>query len=392
MRGLAAAPVLALLLTVGCENPATNPTSDSAPNPSATAIQAASLPFFQVTQGDSHTCAITTDKKAYCWGNNIAGQLGDGTESSRPHPELVSGGLLLRQISANLYTTCGVTITNLAYCWGIYDPGDGGPAHRLTPVLVPGGLRFRHVTVGMSHACGLTTLNRVYCWGTNRDGQLGDGSTVDRIKPVPVIGGLTFNQVSAGWDHTCAVTLTNKAYCWGRNSSGQLGIGSTILRRARPMAVAGGFQLRQISAGYQHACAVSTISRAYCWGGNSYGQLGDGTTTRRLTPKAVAGTSRYDRVSAGFLYTCGETTGNLGRCWGLNGVHGRLGDGTTLIRLTSIAITGGLSFSQLSAGTHHTCGVTPLNVAYCWGSNSRGQLGDGSTVTRFTPVAVLGPM
>lgn len=111
-----------------------------------------------------------------------------------------------------------------------------------------------------------------------------------RFRPVAVVGGLRFRQVSAGYTHTCGVTTTNVAYCWGGNSSGQRGDGTIATDRARPVAVVGGGQrYTQVQAGFTHTCGVTTTNVAFCWGNNASGQLGDGTTTVRYRPTPVVG-------------------------------------------------------------------------------------------------------
>ena len=112
-----------------------------------------------------------------------------------------------------------------------------------------------------------------------------------------------FTQVSAGERESCGVTADNRAYCWGFNGFGQVGDGTTT-RRSRPVAVAGGLRFRMISVGTSYACGVTTDYRAYCWGNNLAGELGDGTITERLTPKLVAGGLTFRQVSAGFTQTC----------------------------------------------------------------------------------------
>jgi alpha-tubulin suppressor-like RCC1 family protein len=112
-------------------------------------------------------------------------------------------------------------------------------------------------------------------------------------------------------------------------------------------------------------------------------------TFPRFTPRRVAGGLLFDRVSAGEFHSCGETPGNRAYCWG-NNFDGQLGDRTTTERLTPVPVVGGLIFSQVSAGGHHTCGVTTANRAFCWGFNLFGQLGDGTRMDRLRPVAVVG--
>ena len=237
-RVLAPALVLAAL---GCREDTESPTAPE-PAPALDITPAHTLSFRQVNAGFGHTCGVTTNNLAYCWGFNAFGQLGDGT----------------------------TTIL------------------RLTPVAVAGGLLFRQVSAGFAHTCGVTTNNLAYCWGFNASGRLGDGTTALRLMPVLVhAGARRFRQVIAGDVPTCGVTTDSLAFCWGGNFEGQLGDGTTT-DRLTPVRVAGGHHFRQISEGSHHSCAVTTGDQAFCWGGNPLGELGDGTTTNRLTPVAVA--------------------------------------------------------------------------------------------------------
>jgi alpha-tubulin suppressor-like RCC1 family protein len=395
------APVLPLAVVVaafGCRDDAESPTGPE-PESALSTTAAQALSFRQISAGTFHSCGVTTDNLAYCWGQDASGELGDGTQpaggfSSKPLP--VAGGLHFLQVSAGNYYSCGVTMDDRAYCWGenVYGKlGDGTSTPRLTPVAVVGGHRFRQVDAGGSHTCGVTPSDEAFCWGYNRYGQLGDSSEFyQRRKPVRVAGGRHFRQVAAGGLHTCGATTGYRAYCWGDGSDGQIGDGRTIQRRT-PRLVAGGLSFRQVHAGNAHSCGVTTDNRAYCWGGNDKGQLGDGTTTQRLKPVPVAGGLQFSGVSPSAEHTCGVTTGSRAYCWGWR-YYGQLGDGSPLgdyTRLSPVAVVGGLRFSAVSAGRDHTCGVTTGNVGYCWGQNNAGQLGDGSQTTTSTLVAVAAP-
>lgn len=348
--------------------------------------------------GGNQTCGLSHANNGwYCWGDNREGGLGDGTTTQHLTPVAVTGGTNFATVSSGgINFTCGLTAIGAAYCWGFNaygQLGDGTTTDRYTPVAVTGGLTFVTVTVGLNHTCGLTADSLAYCWGRNRRGQLGVGSdTTWRLTPTAVAGGLRFASLRAMSWHTCGVTTAGAAYCWGQNLYGQLGDGTQIYRYT-PVAVQGGLTFAALSSasGGDHTCGVTASGgAAYCWGENSSGELGDGTTTQRLTPVAVAGGLRFAGVSAGGGFTCGLTDAGAAYCWGDNW-SGTLGDGTTKNqRLTPVQVTGGMTFTALSSAGDHTCGLA-AGIMYCWGWNGVGALGDGTTTSRPSPTPVRAP-
>jgi alpha-tubulin suppressor-like RCC1 family protein len=303
------------------------------------------LQFRLLSAGVFHTCGVTTDYRAYCWGHSAYGEVGQQPYASDAlSPAPVAGGRKFRQMDAGLWHTCGVTYPdNRAYCWGynFYGQlGDGTSTTRQTPVAVLGGLQFRQVHVGDYHTCGVTPDDRAFCWGWNRYGQLGDSSTVNRrSKPFRVAGAHQFTQLDAGHLHTCAVTTDNRAYCWGNGREGEIGNGKQYLS-FWPRRVAGGISFGRVSTGMFHSCGETLQNRVYCWGSNTDGQLGDGTIeTERLTPVPVAGGLTFAQVSAGDFHTCGKTVAGVGYCWGMN-FSGQIGDGTTTGRVIPTAVAG----------------------------------------------------
>ena len=397
-------PVLAL--ASACRQDPVSPGAPEAGAPSADAVTAAAaLVFRHVSPGmRAHTCGVTTTNLAYCWGNNGFGDdygpLGDGTEVIlRLRPVAVAGGLRFRQVSAGWGHSCGVTTDDRAYCWGLNTDGalgDGTNASTRRPVAVAGGLRFRVVETGPFHTCGLTAAGRAYCWGNNNFGLLGDGTTNRRNAPVAVLGGHTFAQISASWEHTCAVKASGEAWCWGSNRFGQLGIGTTVNRKQRPATVVGGHLFAQISAGGDQqrgtTCAVTKDHKAYCWGDGGLGRRGDNTTGGAVTsPRAVAGSHLFDQIAVGHFHTCAVNTNDQAWCWGYN-FFGELGDGTTTQRLKPMKVLGMLPFAQLSTGSGWTCGTTTAGVGYCWGGNIDGTVGDNTGDDRRVPTRVVGPM
>jgi len=199
----------------------------------------------------------------------------------------------------------------------------GGVTLRVT------ALEFAVVTAGVWHTCALTVSGLAYCWGANTLGQLGDGSRTDRIMPAPVAGGVRFQTVNSGLEdpaaHTCGLTAAGVPYCWGSNTSGRLGVGSTVAAGA---PVRGAFRFAAVSAGFRHTCGVTTSREAYCWGDNTLGALGDGTQRGSSSPVRVSGQLAFQSVSAGGFFTCGVTIGGEAYCWGMNR-SGQLGNGST---------------------------------------------------------------
>ena len=369
---------------------------------SATVMGDMGWSFSQITSIDTHTCAITSEGKAYCWGMNVYGQLGNNSTTSSRIPVAVQmpAGVSFQSITAGYFHTCALTTTGQAYCWGWNQYGQLGNNSTTSsriPVAVqmPAGVSFQSITAGYFHTCALTTTGQAYCWGWNQYGQLGNNSTTSSRIPVAVQmpAGVSFQSITADYFHTCALTTTGQAYCWGANSYGQLGNNSTT-NSLTPAAVQmpAGVSFQSIAADYYHTCALTTTGQAYCWGMNGYGQLGNNSTTDSRIPVAVqmpAGVTRFQSIAAGVFHTCAITNEGKAYCWGWNR-YGQLGNNSPTNSRIPVAVQmpAGVSFQSITAGYFHTCALTTTGQAYCWGWNQYGQLGNNSTANSPIPLAV----
>lgn len=180
--------------------------------------------------------------------------------------------------------------------------------------------------------------------------------------------------VTAGGHTTCALTLGGRAFCWGRGTDGQLGNGGEA-SESTPVPVAGEHRFTSLTSGYYHTCGLAEGGTAHCWGAlqERYGQLGNGETSGSARPVPVGSRHTFTQLSAGQVHTCGLAADGAAYCWGDN-TWGQLGDGTTTRRTTPVPVSGGERFASLGAGALHTCGVTVEGRVLCWGDNFFGSV------------------
>ena len=365
--------------------------------------------FVSVAAGGAHTCGLSGTGAAYCWDRGESGQLGAVATSTCPidgtafpcHrvPLAVGGNLAFARIVGGGAHTCALTGDGSAYCWGnnaAGQLGDNSTENRTAPAAVATAQKFVGIAAGANHTCGVTSGGSAFCWGSNDRGQLGDGTVVNRSQPTTVTGGLNFGLITAGGfriGHTCGLTNTGVAFCWGDNERGQLGGGnSDVAAHPTPNMVVGGLSFTSLSAGLgRHTCGITTSGAGYCWGENAFGALGNGTFANSPSPSAVAGGLVFAQIAAGgFIgHTCARTTGGAAYCWGENEI-GQVGDGSLIDRTSPSAVAGGLTFTSLSSGFRHTCGRSSSAALYCWGSGAAGQLGTNSLSNATVPSKVVG--
>jgi len=204
----------------------------------------------------------------------------------------------------------------------------------------------------------------------------------------------------AGWAHTCAVLADGTTNCWGGNQFGQLGNGGAALVSCvegysvcsnGPVTVSGATQWTNVAGGYLYTCAIDNTGAAHCWGNGRLGQLGNGGQANLATPSDVSGGLAFTQISGamGGDLACG-ISGNALYCWG-TGYFGQPGTGgVTQFAVVPYRVAPAQSFSAVAVGELHACALDTTGAAYCWGANGLGQVGDGTQIDRTLPVVVLG--
>jgi len=368
-------------------------------------------------------CGTLADGTARCWGNNLYGQLGDGTthDSSLAKEVVGLGGVTSISSSSSVpsmswkqHHTCAGLLDGSAWCWGVNAWGQlgdgqshqvciGGHDCSILPVQVTGLSGVTAVATGGNHTCAVLDDGTVWCWGNNFSNQLGDNQSHvmcydgHDCSPVPVqVLGLTgVTDLSAGYVHTCALRNDGTLWCWGSNSFGALGDGTTTSSGV-PVQVVGIQDGVAITAGGAHTCAIRTDSTAWCWGRNSDGQLGDGLNHQSCfgsdcspMPVEITQLTAVTSISAGNTHSCVTQADGTAWCWG-DGENGRLGTGSDNNSAVPLAVSGITNATGVAAGYDHTCALLGDGTAWCWGSSEEGQLGNPNYWHQLSPAVVVG--
>ena len=329
-----------------------------------------------VGAGDAHTCTVVDNGNVYCWGTSTYGALGRGDTTvigdgaGEMGNALVAAqlpnGLSATKVSCGSDFTCVILSNGKVTCWGKNDKnqlgngnantiGDGANemGNNLVYVHMPDGYVAVDLSCSAANACAVTSDGLVYCWGSNTYGQLGievattarqgGGAGVLLAVKLPVAF-TSATKVSCASNHMCALTNSGQVGCWGRNSEGQLGRGTTahVGADTTPMSVLSPISLRtgttaiDLSAYGGHACAVQSDHKIVCWGTGGWAQLGNVATTN-----------------------IGDAAGEMGDA------------------LMVVALPTGLTANSVSVGYSYSFGVLSDGRIGCWGSNGVGILGLG---------------
>ncbi len=359
---------------------------------SCVAASCATNPIVALSAGASATCVLRRDGGVTCWGRNDDGELGDGTLTPRSSGVRVSGLDDAIAIAAGARHACAVRTDGTVVCWGADDSGqlgDGGGGDQLTPIAVPGVAGATAVVAGAEFSCALLADRSAVCWGDDSDGEIGDGAAGPTPRaPTPVMGLSGARSLSAHWQHTCAVISGGAVVCWGSNSTGQLGDGTTT-DRAQPVAVPGLANVVAVATGLSHSCAMSA-GAIHCWGDDSQGQLGsnpNGATAPVLQPLLVPIVIDPIAIAVGAQHSCAVRLSGQILCWGQNS-SGQLGEGSMSSLAEPVPVTGLEGGVAVTAGATFSCGETGDGAIFCWGDDHYGQLGTGNDVVRPLPTTV----
>ncbi|WP_433797143.1 hypothetical protein [Actinoplanes sp. CA-252034] len=322
------------------------------------------------------TCAVRADGSLWCWGGYWSGDVTDAAAIRRRTPQRVGADADWTAVTVDGGGACGLRAPGSLWCWeNASDDPEVGP-----PLRVGTSSSWAVVSAKDGRTCGVDRDAALWCWGANRDGQVGDGTDTDRTGPVRIGAGTSWASVSAGdpsaangGAHTCALSTGGATWCWGDNAEGKLGDGTTVGSPV-PVRVNADLTWRAISAGGVHTCGLTTDGRVWCWGDNMRHELGDGgsaPSSVSVTPRPVGEDRNWADVSAGESHTCARRTDATAWCWGGN-THGQLGDGTTAGRAVPRQVRGGGAWRSVVVGTNATCGVRDDGGLWCWGLLPRG--------------------
>jgi alpha-tubulin suppressor-like RCC1 family protein len=350
----------------------------------------------QIGTGFGNSCARVADGRVACWGDNTAGEVGDGTTVQRNTPVFVDGLANVSAISVGSMFTCAIVEPARSLrCWGLDNWGQlgdgGGSSIQPHPVTVPGLSGVLSVSAGYDYTCAVLADQSVACWGYNEYGQLGNGSNTNALSPTAVSLPGPARSVSAGTNGACALLQSGDVMCWGSNASGALGDGTGVDSNL-PVAVRGlSGPAIAVSAGSQFACALLASHGVQCWGYGGRGELGTGTPGDSLFAVTVTGLSDAIAISQGSTSEamCAIRADRSVACWGEHDI-GVLDD-PGFSWLLPTKVPGLHDVIDISSSDFTHCEALADGSASCWGGNGFGSTGTGLTGLVPFPTPVLFP-
>ena len=381
-------------------------------------VRGGSLPIM-ISMGYCHSLALCSDGTVAAWGRNNYGQLGNNSTTDSTVPVLVSqtGVLSARSvtsISAGYYHSLALCSDGTVAAWGYNSSGQLGnnsttgssDAVLVSPTGVLSGKTVVAVAAGGYHSLALCSDGTVAAWGNNSSGQLGNNSTINSKNPVlvsqaGVLSGKTVVAVSAGYSHSLALCSDGTVAAWGGNSFGQLGNGSTTDSRTPDLAsqtgILSGKTVVAVAAGYHHSLVLCSDGTVAAWGRNNYGQLGNNSTTESTVPVLVSQAGVLSgktvvAVAAGYYHSLALCSDGAVAAWGYNS-SGQLGNNSTTgstvpVLVSRTGVLSGKTVVAVKAGYHHSLALCSDGTLAAWGANYYGQLGNNSATDSTVPIFV----
>jgi alpha-tubulin suppressor-like RCC1 family protein len=377
---------------LGCLGLVSMPLTAAVASPAARAARAVTA------AGNASAAPVVT---AQAWGDNSAGELGNGTFTQEDSPVAVGDLSGVKAISSGGRDNLALLSSGAVMSWGddaFGQLGDGTASANddaQLPVAVTGVTTAVQVSASGEHALALLANGTVVAWGDNNNGQLGNGTTTNSDVPVAVKGLTKVKAVAAGYLFSVAVLTNGTVMAWGDNGDGELGNG-TYNNSDVPVAVTGVTGASAVTAGGQFAVALLSNGTAMSWGENGSGQLGDGSETDGSSdvPVAVDGLTGATQISAGNQFALALVAKGTVMGWGDNGFNelaqsngfpGGISNSDVPIDIPGVGPS-----SAVAAGGLFGLALLTGGTVLGWDDNALGQLGNGTTTTEVTPVAVSG--
>lgn len=402
-------------------------------HPSPTQMETGAHRFRDVSPDGVTTCAVRTDGRVMCESTNAYGQMGNGTTTDSDGVfQLVSNVTDAVDVEVTGGSGCALTVDGEVWCWGLNHEGqlgNGTTTDSLVPVQVQGITGAVDLAGVVDVYCALLEGGDVKCWGGNTDLGLGTGNAAPAHSstPVDVVGVSSAVSISAkipsqsAGRSFCVVNATGSVKCWGKwygapvTHSTLTSVNQVVISEQRGLTALladgtavqtgqyddatltpvpefeTGMAMPRVAAGLYHTCALRSDGTVACWGENSHGELGNGTTIDTNTPTDVVGLSGVIDIASTSGHTCAVLRNGTAKCWGRNN-EDQLGDGGAAFpeSTTPVTVIGSAFFTSIATASKSTCAVHESGGVYCWGVNDYGQLGDGTFVDHATPQTVTG--
>jgi len=356
-----------------------------------------------IAVGGQYSLVLKSDGSVWSWGYNADGELGDGTTTNRSTPVQMQNLTGVTAIAAGGNYSMILKSDGTVWTWGgnsygqLGDGTSGSGTSKSIPVQAQNLTGVTTISSGNGHSLVLKSDGTVWAWGRNYNHQLGIGDSTsgpgeDKSTPIQVKNLAGVTAIAGGGIHSIALKSDGTLWTWGGNTYGQLGDGTTK-DKSTPVQVKNLTNVIAIAAGYNYCLALKSNGTVWAWGRNYNGELGDGTGgygVKKSAPVQVQNITDVIAIAAGYDYSFALKSDGTAWAWGGN-MTGVLGDGTTESRLTPVQVQNITDAVAIAGRSSHSLALKSDGTVWAWGWGDDGQLGDGTTERRTIPVQVLGP-